>query len=349
LNKNEILNWKGEIPITEYSINEDSNPDVIKKRTQQKLIYDQEIAIRYLRPPTPPPPGEILIRQEKNIPTPPAPPLVIRQVPPRPETPAPLVVREAPPRPPAAVGQKVITISGKRLPPPPRKVVIERLAPMPTKPQAVIVERWLPYTQSKRKVIFQKNTIADPVIAKPRNVIIQWDTPSVEIKKDFKDLGIIRADPVEYVERYGVSLINHSEMPQFIREIRPFTNVVLASEFVTSRLFELEGDIDALKLIDLEKEGLAEYRAYLTSMSKSVSFNGLLLEIFKSVDTDRSGQLSRSEAESILINLNTRLGRSYNQADASDFVRVLDVNRDGLISFEEFRNAIVKQFAQASS
>ena len=56
--------------------------------------------------------------------------MVIRQQPPRPETPAPLIVREAPPRPPAAVGQKVITISGKRLPPPPRKVIIERLDPL---------------------------------------------------------------------------------------------------------------------------------------------------------------------------------------------------------------------------
>jgi hypothetical protein len=37
------------------------------------------------------------------------------------------------------------------LPPPPRKVVIERLAVLPNKPQAVIVERWLPYTQQKRK------------------------------------------------------------------------------------------------------------------------------------------------------------------------------------------------------
>jgi hypothetical protein len=296
--------------------------------------------------------------------------LVIRQVPPRPETPAPLVVREAPPRPPAAVGQKVITISGKRLPPPPRKVVIERLAPMPTKPQAVIIERWLPYGQSKRKVIFQKNTVADPVIAKPRNIIIQWDAPEVQIKKDFKDLGVIRANPVEYVERYGASLKTHIELPQFVRDIRPPVGVILAAEFVAPSLIDLEGDVEALRLIDLDQEGLAEYRAYLArfssqtqisssnvvissasgaSVNSAVSvqamLNAIIMELFQSVDTNKSGQISRGEAESLLLRLNIRLGRNYTQTDASAFVRVLDVNGDGVISFEEFRSALLKSFS----
>lgn len=121
-NKSEVVNWRGIIPIAQYQINEDTNPEVITKRSQQQLIYQQEVAIRYLRPPTPPAPGEILISQEINSLTAPAPPLVIRQQPPRPTTPQPLVVREAPPQPPPAVGRKVITISGKRIPPPPRKV-----------------------------------------------------------------------------------------------------------------------------------------------------------------------------------------------------------------------------------
>lgn len=80
INKQEVINWRGPIPITQYEINVDSNPEIISKKTAQGLLYEQEVAIRYLRPPTPPPPGEILIKQEANIPTPPAPPLVIRQV-----------------------------------------------------------------------------------------------------------------------------------------------------------------------------------------------------------------------------------------------------------------------------
>lgn len=216
-NKSEIANWRGAVPISQYSINDDPNPEVIRKRTDQQLIYQQEIAIRYLRPPTPPPPGEILIQQEANQVIPPAPPLVIRQQPPRPSTPQPLVIREAPPPPPPAVGRKVITISGKRIPPPPRKVIIERLAPLPSKPQSVIIERWLPYRQIKRRVIYTKAIEKDPVAVKPKNIVIQWEPPQVTVKKEFKDLGIVRANPVEYVQRYGTSLKRAIELPPFVK------------------------------------------------------------------------------------------------------------------------------------
>lgn len=110
---------------------------------------------------------------------PPAPPIIIRQQPPRPRTPEPLVIREAPPPAPQLVGRKVITISGKRVPPPPRKVIIERLAPIPPKPQSVIIERWLPYSQVKRRVIFNKSTDKDPIVVKPKNIIVQWEAPQV--------------------------------------------------------------------------------------------------------------------------------------------------------------------------
>jgi hypothetical protein len=103
-NKDEVVNWKGDIPICEYSLNEDTRPRIITKRALKNLEYIQELAIRYLRPPTPPTPGDIVITQEANSIIPPAPPLVIRQQPPRPSTPEPLVLREAPPKPPSAIG-----------------------------------------------------------------------------------------------------------------------------------------------------------------------------------------------------------------------------------------------------
>jgi hypothetical protein len=353
-NKNEIINWKGVIPLSQYVINEDVNPEIIRKRTEQQLTYEQEIAVRYLRPPTPPPPGEILIRQEKNLLTPPAPPLVIRQQPPRPETPPPLIVREAPPNPPAAIGQKVITISGKRIPPPPRKVVIERLAPLPVKPQSIIVERWLPYRDQKRRVIFQRNTVADPVIAVPRNVIVQWEAPQVVIKKEFKDLGVIRANPAEYVERYGASLKAHIDLPQFVKDIPAPSGVVLAAQYVPASILELEGDVQALSLIDLESEGLAAYRHYIRSSSLSVGhvsagsteqLNLVIAELFASVDRNGDGSLSLSEAESLLLKLNSRLGRQYGEDQARAFFKALDSNNDGSISFEEFRRAIIRSFS----
>ena len=288
-NKNEVVNWKGVYPLNQYVINEDDNPEIITKRSQETLTYIQELAIRYLRPPTPPPPGEILIVQEENTLTPPAPPVVIRQQPARPSTPEPLVLREAPPQPPPQVGRKVVTISGKRLPPPPRKVIIERLAPLPSKPQSVIVERWLPYQQAKRRVIFQKSNQPDPFVVKPRNVIVQWEAPKVEIKQEIKYLGTIRANPAEYVERYGASLKSAQEMPDFVNEIKAPSGVVLAANYTYSRVHELEGDLEALKLIDLEREGLGEYRSQLNRLMTSSSSSGQSL---------LSGALSHSRAMS---------------------------------------------------
>jgi hypothetical protein len=271
INKQETLKWKGEIPIAQYAINEDLNPEVILKKTQQHLVYEQEVAVRYLRPPTPPPPGEIVIKQESNIPTPPAPPLVIRQVPPRPETPQPLIVREAPPKPPASIGQKVITISGKKLAPPPRKVVIERLAPLPSKPQAVMVERWLPYADRKRRVIFQKNQVSDPIVQKPKNVIVQWESPEVQVKTVFKDLGVIHADPNDYVSKYGASLLTYLQFPEPIKayNLKAPSGATFAHDFKNASVLDLEGDIDALNLVNLDEHGLGEYKALVAKNSGS--------------------------------------------------------------------------------
>ena len=62
---------------------------------------------------------------------------------PAPFTPETLIVREHPPAPPPSYPTKIITIPGKSVEPPPRKVIIEKLAPLPSKPQPVIIERWL--------------------------------------------------------------------------------------------------------------------------------------------------------------------------------------------------------------
>jgi hypothetical protein len=182
-----------------------------------------------------------------------------------------LIVREAPPQPPAQVGRKVITISGKRLPPPPRKVVIERLAPLPSKPQSVIIERWLPYPETKRRVIFQRSGERDPVVAPPRNVIVQWEAPEVNIRKEFKFLGVIRANPIEYAQRYGAHMKLSRELPQFVLDIPTSEGFVLAADYKQTAHHELEGDVHALKLIDLEREGLGEYRNFLNQLHVQTS------------------------------------------------------------------------------
>ena len=66
-NKTENINWESYYRISDYTINEDMNPQVIKKKVSQNLEYVQELAFRYLKPPTPPLPGDIIIKQVINF------------------------------------------------------------------------------------------------------------------------------------------------------------------------------------------------------------------------------------------------------------------------------------------
>lgn len=316
LNKSEVINWKpGSIPLSEYQINEDPYPEKIIKQFNKQLEYVQVLAFRYLKPPTPPLPGEIIIKEETNYQAPPAPPLVIRQLPPRPQSPEPLVIRERPPLPPPRVGRKIIRISGRKMPPPPRKVVIERLAQLPPKPQSAIVERWLPYNANlKRKVIYQR-AHANPVVIKPKNVIIQWEPPQVVIRKQVKYLGTIRADPVDYIKRFGDSLVASKDLPHFVKEVKTPENLVLAADYEYKNVYELEGDLHALKLVDLEKEGLGEYRAQLDRSNHSktrIKFEKARLKTFNplsspsrtTLDDTHSIKLTESHTNTTLMETN---------------------------------------------
>ena len=358
-NRNEVINWKGDLDLAQYALNEDSDPEIITKKASEIINYVQELAVRYLKPPTPPVPGDIVIIQESNIVTGPAPPLIVRQQPARAETPEPLIVREAPPQPPQKIGQKIITISGKRLPPPPRKVVIERFAAIPSKPQNVIIERWLPYGEVKRRVIFNKPTAADPVVAKPRNVIIQWEQPEVNVTQQVSYLGVVNANPTEYVERYGDSLKLSQNLPDFVLNIATPPELTLAADYRQNSVHELEGEIEALKLIDLEKEGLGEYKDYIhryfeskNDSKSSASFmsgqkytssrtTSLVSydKIFAMIDKDKNGYIESEEAGKILLRLNSRFRRSYGEDELTQLFATLDKNGDGKLNEEEFKTA----------
>ncbi|CAF0867990.1 unnamed protein product [Brachionus calyciflorus] len=366
INKSENLNWNGPIPLSEYKINEDPEPEIITKKACQNLVLIQELAIRYLKPPTPPKPGDIIIRQEETSITPPAPPLIIRQQPLRPSTPDPLVVREAPPEPPKPIPKRIITISGKKLPPPPRKVIIERLAPIPPKPQSVIIERWLPYSAQKRRVVYQKIDEKQGFYMKPKNVIVQWEAPEVTVKKDLKYLGIIRANPLDYVKRYGSTLKSSKDLPEFVLELKSPNGIILAAD-CKEETPQLEGDVEALKLIDLEKEGLSEYKiqlekklentssfttqtmsvsnayfnqVYSTASLSAANFNisnnsmNIISEVFNQIDVE---YLKIDQAERLYNKLCMRLGRLFNRDQFRQFLLSVNMSQDGTISLREFR------------
>ncbi len=52
--------------LAQYPINYDPSPHIILKKVDDRhepIIYKQQIAVRYLCPPTPPPPAPLIIRE----------------------------------------------------------------------------------------------------------------------------------------------------------------------------------------------------------------------------------------------------------------------------------------------
>lgn len=152
MNKNEIEDWRGEIPLNDYKIFDDLSPKIIQKANAAQLKYIQKLSVKYLKPNTPEPLGDVILNQAPNFETPPAPPIIIRQTGARAVTPNEIVYREKAPMKPERIAPKVVVIKGNRIPPPPRKVIIEKLANDPPKPPPVAVERWLAYEEQERRV-----------------------------------------------------------------------------------------------------------------------------------------------------------------------------------------------------
>ena len=181
------------------------------------------------------------------------------------------------------------------------------------------------------------------------------------MKKEFKYLGIIKANPVEYVQRYGPTLKTTTDLPQYVLDAKNPDGIVLAAESrIKDPIYELEGDVDALRKINqmdkdfLDREGLSEYKPYLnknTTASTIVNSTGNLKtslvesieteleKIFKIIDTNNTGHINVNEATRIILRLISRLGikRSINVVD--EYLKNLVKSSEKTISFEQFKQA----------
>lgn len=104
---------------------------------------------------------------------------------------------------------------------------------------------------------------------KPKNVIIQWEAPRVHIHKKVIYLGIVRANPQDYARKFSADLISAELMPAEVRDIEHPHGLVLAAENTESSTPELYGDVNALMEVDLEREGLGEYRPQIEALRRS--------------------------------------------------------------------------------
>jgi len=101
----------------------DPNPVVIHKRSKP-VTYVQKVQLAYYKPPAPPAPGPVIIKEVRPPQQPAPPPLFVRIQPPPPPQQAPLVIREVPPPRPKHVPTTMLTRMLPAVPMPPPNVQI---------------------------------------------------------------------------------------------------------------------------------------------------------------------------------------------------------------------------------
>lgn len=96
------------------------------------------------------------------------------------------------------------------------------------------------------------------------------------------------------------------DLPQFVLDIKTPEGLVLAAEQSNNcSVHELEGDLDALKLVDLEREGLGEYKSYLQRL----------------ISASNSGLVSRLSNNGLMSRLSNRASLSRNSSSKTSLFR----------------------------
>lgn len=133
----------------------------------------------------------------------------------------------------------------------------------------------------------------------------------------------------------------------------------MAAETHSASLINLYGDLEALRLIDLDKEGLSQYRNFIfasnsgstttskhhtttTTVTTKYSKDTIISDIFARLQINSIEKVTRSEAERILFILNSELGRRYNEDEERRFFDSLRADAEGLFDLDEFKNALFR-------
>ena len=136
------------------------------------------------------------------------------------------------------------------------KKLLKPLTPVQPKIISIPVRKLImePHLQQKRRIVFVSNHLAE----KSKKVV---EDPKVIINKKFRNLGVVRVNPNDYLSKYGDEIVSKDAIDKILPQNKLMSeSIQLRSESPTP---ELEGDIEALKLIDLDLEGLSCYKKYL--------------------------------------------------------------------------------------
>jgi hypothetical protein len=84
----------------------------------------------------------------------------------------------------------------------------------------------------------------------------------LKIRREVKHLGVVLTDPVEYVKRYGPGLVRSHQLPDIAHKYANVSGLHLAANYQPPLDVPiLEGDVHALKLIDLDQVGLGRLKS----------------------------------------------------------------------------------------
>jgi len=114
-----------------------------------------------------------------------------------------------------------------------------------------------------------------------------------------------------------------------------------------------------IRSIDLNRDGfvnLDEFRFGLHHLFSTptasfpsvypvrVKYSDHISEMFSRLDKDRSGYLGAFEQQQALKELHEVFSRPYTLDEAASFLISLDKNKDGLVSYEEFRRGLLNTY-----
>lgn len=77
-----------------------------------------------------------------------------------------------------------------------------------------------------------------------------------KIRKEVRNLGVVQTDPAEYIRRYGPTLIRSDQLPDIAHQYANVSGLQLACNHQPNEIPILEGDVHALRLVDLDQLGL---------------------------------------------------------------------------------------------
>ena len=174
-------------------------------------------------------------------------------------------------------------------------------------------------------------------------------------------MGIDRVDPKAYIQKYGDTLKDTKELPSFVKEIKTPSGITLAADEPKksrSVYYDLEGDIHALNYIDLEKEGLSEYKTYLRENniidSKSQD-NWYFSSSHESLDThvlssnktsNNTSDFFASSSESTKTAINKfekeKVGQKIVDRLIEQIFQIVDKDNEGRIATEEAKKTLTR-------